>query len=576
MATYKLKYRINIAASVGVYVTGNINDISLESGTPAIVLDVSHRDYKDMLRQATTSVDVYGLLANVLVQTLLHPNPTATENSVDIIITETSECGEYEYPAINITSSNLKYCKSPDGSTCTYSVEGISGDKRITEIRNTLITQQYSSLLGCFFEAGNFTCNMVTLPYINLDTNKVDGNIPALFVRQLIENAVNYISNVQGLPITYNSTTDLFFANPSSVYHNVVQTNFVVGGIDYTSSLSPSAHEGEILLNQPLWTLEQFLDNLCTHYNITWRLVNNSGVYELHIRERNTWNSTPLFDTYTLREYIEEICSGGESEGVYQSIEINQAVASSETSANKPRRYYSEYNTFVTNNSTHQVERLKIEDPFTGCCFNLDGTKEGFEFFRRDTLGDWWYTIITLRPSGGFIVVANDQQENQDNPRLIVPDPAQMANPAYYDAPTGTYHDIIAEYRPYTPAELAYITSIVYSNGIAFSPNARNWHEWVDSEFNTLLSASSDFNRYKFFDLENPVTNQYLGRTAEIQFCFSCSLMVLLGMYEGMTPAIDYKVQVQDTHFGTSSTFAGYIDSIRVDVGKSITVKIRF
>ncbi len=575
MAKYSLKYRINIAATVGAYITGSIEDIAIEDGVPAIVLDVSARDYKDMLRQATISVDVYGILANVLVQTLLYPNATATQNSVDIVVTEVSDCGTYDYPAFNITSSNLKYCKAPDGS-CSYSIEGIYGDQRLIEIRNTLITQQFAASDGGYFEAGNFTCNMVTLPYINLDNNKADGNIPALFVRQLIENAVNYVSNVKGLPITYNGTTDLFFADPASTYHNVVQTNFVVGGIDYTSSYDPNAHQGEVLFNQPLWTLGDFLDNLCTHYNITWRLVNNAGSYELHIRERNTWNSTPLLDTALMSQYIENVCSNGETEGVYQSIEINQAQASADTAANKPRYYYSEFNTFVTNANTHQVERLSISDPFTGCCFNLDGTKQGFEYYRRQVLGDWWIVIIPARTYGGFIITATDQQENQDTPRLIVPDPAQMADPAYYDVATGTFHDIVAEYRPLTAPELAYLVSIGYANGIGFGPNIRNWHEWVDAEFNTLLAASSDSNRYEFFSIENPTTNNFLGRNAEIEFCFSCSLMVALGLYENMTPAIDYKIRFYENHFGVASYFDAYIESIRVQIGKSITVKIRF
>jgi hypothetical protein len=99
------------------------------------------------------------------------------------------------------------------------------------------------------------------------------------------------LTAVLGYPITYNAATDLYFKEPTSKYYNAVITNFVVGGVDYASSLFPTAHEGEILFNQPVWTLRQLLDNLTTHYNFTWRLIDNAGTFELHIRERNTWNS---------------------------------------------------------------------------------------------------------------------------------------------------------------------------------------------------------------------------------------------------------------------------------------------
>ena len=47
--------------------------------------------------------------------------------------------------------------------------------------------QQYPAAQGCYFEPNNFTVNVVWLPYINLDDNKVDKDIPGVFIRQLIE-----------------------------------------------------------------------------------------------------------------------------------------------------------------------------------------------------------------------------------------------------------------------------------------------------------------------------------------------------------------------------------------------------
>jgi hypothetical protein len=82
------------------------------------------------------------------------------------------------------------------------------------------------------------------------------------------------------------------------------------------------------------------------------------------------------------------LCSDGATEGVYSRIEINQAQASSDTAANRPRYYYSEFETFVQVSNIHQVEVLQINDPFTGTTINEDGTQLGIEFYNR-TVGNW-------------------------------------------------------------------------------------------------------------------------------------------------------------------------------------------
>ena len=416
------------------------------------------------------------------------------------------------------------------------------------------------------------------MPYINLDNNKVDKDIAGVFIRQLIENAVNFISNAQGYPITYNGTTDLYFADTNSVYHDAVITNFVVGGVDFVPSANPdpNAHQGEVLLNQPLWSLRTLLDNLAVHYNITWRLIDNNGTFELHIRERDTWNTTPLFNVSNLlTQYDGEICSDGETEGVYETIEINQKTLNSETAGNKPRLYYSEFERFLQNQNNHQTEKLTIEDPFSGCTINGDLTRLGHEFFRRDVLGDWWITLAPVRPSGGFIVVNADTEEDPNSPRIIVPDPQGMAS--NYDPASGTYVDVVAEYRPATPAEQALLIEYGYYYVTFSGFNLRNWHEWVDSGINALLVGAGDSNRWEQFKKYDPINNTYLGRVAEITMCYSCSVMQLLGMYAGDTPKIDYLVTGVEQHFNLPITsYNAYIESISVTVGKEIKIKIRY
>ena len=578
MLTYSLRYRINIAGAIGTWTPATINDcIEMDGNVPNISLEVSHQNYQDMLRQGTSKFEVYGILAKVCCEYLLPINTTATENSVDIEITESGACGNNVMHVFSVTAANFSYCQSASGG-CNYSVDARYNEQRLFEMRETLITQQYPAAQGCYFEPNNFTVNVVWLPYVNLDNNKVDADIPGIFIRQLIENAVNFISNVQGYPITYNGTTDLYFANTNSVYHNAVITNFVVGGVDFVPSANPdpNAHQGEVLFNQPLWSLRDLLDNLCIHYNITWRLIENSGVFELHIRERDTWNVSPLFNIGNLlTQYDGEICSDGEVEGVYETIEINQKVLNSETAGNKPRLYYSEFERFLQNANNHQTEKLKIDDPFSGSCFNGDLTRLGYEFFNRDTLGNWWFLLFPGRPSGGFIVVNTDTEEDPNSPRIIVPDPQQMIS--NYNPTTGTYDDVVAEYRPATAAEQALLIANGYYYATFSGFNLRNWHEWVDSDLNALLVSAGDANRWEQFRKYDPIGNTYLGRSAELTICYSCTVMKLLGMYAGDTPKIDYLVTGIEQHFNLPITnYNAYIESIAVTVGKEIKIKIRY
>ncbi|MDI9537083.1 MAG: hypothetical protein QM280_04355, partial [Bacteroidota bacterium] len=533
-------------------------------------LTAGHQDYRDMLRQGTARFEVFGMLAKAMCDTLLEPNPTATENSVDVRLGEDSECGTNWLHVFSVTAANFSYCKS-DGDVCSYQAEGRYDEPRLTAFREVLTTQQFT---GGIFEAGNFTCNVVWMPYINLDNNKVNQNIPAIFVSQLIENALDFINTVLGYPITYNAATDLYFKDPASKYFNAVITNFVVGGVDWLSSLFPTAHEGEILFNQPVWTLRQLLDNLTTHYNFTWRLIDNGGTFELHIRERNTWNSTPLFDVQNVVSQLNgELCSDGETEGVYSRIEINQAQASIDTAANRPRYYYSELETFVQVSNIHQVEALTIQDPFTGTTINEDGTRLGIEFIDRLVPGNWWYFIIPARSSGGFLLVNADRDNDPNTPRILIPDAGQLAT--NYDIPSGTYTDIVCESRAATVAETTLLGTYGYVWWVG-GATLRNWHEWIDSDMNAL-AAVGDENRWQQFALYDPVTQQFLGRNMELTLCYSCGLMGLLGMYEGQTPTIDYAVTAYEQHFGSAvSTFTAYIDTITVTVGKEIKIKLRF
>ena len=578
MLTYSLRYRINIAGAVGTWTAAPIGDcIEMDGNVPNISLEVAHQNYQDMLRQGTSKFGVYGVLAKICCEYLLPISTTATENSIDIEITESGACGDNVMHVFSVTAANFSYCQSASGG-CDYSVDARYNEPRLFEIRETLITQQYPAAQGCYFEPNNFTVNVVWLPYINLDNNKVDGNIAGVFIRQLIENAVNFISNAQGYPITYNGTTDLYFADTNSVYHDAVITNFVVGGVDFVPSANPdpNAHQGEVLLNQPLWSLRTLLDNLAVHYNITWRLIDNNGTFELHIRERDTWNASPLFNVGNLlTQYDGEICSDGETEGVYETIEINQKTLNSETAGNKPRLYYSEFERFLQNQNNHQTEKLTIEDPFSGCTINGDLTRLGHEFFRRDVLGDWWITLAPVRPSGGFIVVNADTEEDPNSPRIIVPDPQGMAS--NYDPASGTYVDVVAEYRPATAAEQALLIEYGYYYVTFSGFNLRNWHEWVDSGINALLVGAGDSNRWEQFKKYDPINNTYLGRVAEITLCYSCSVMQLLGMYAGDTPKIDYLVTGVEQHFNLPITsYNAYIESISVTVGKEIKIKIRY
>lgn len=568
--TYRLQYRINLAGVYGTFVNCPLSCIDIVDGVLNIELTAGHQDYRDMLRQGTARFEVFGILAKAMCDTLLEPNLTATENSVDVRLGEDSECGTNWLHVFSVTAANFSYCKS-DGDVCSYQAEGRYDEPRLTAFREVLTTQQFT---GGIFEAGNFTCNVVWMPYINLDNNKVNQNIPAIFVSQLIQNALDYINTVLGYAITYNATTDLYFKEPTSKYYNAVITNFVVGGVNYTSSLFPTAHEGEILFNQPVWTLRQLLDNLTTHYNFTWRLIDNGGTFELHIRERNTWNSTPLFDVQNVVSQLNgELCSDGETEGVYSRIEINQAQASIDTAANRPRYYYSELETFVQVSNIHQVEALTIQDPFTGTTINEDGTRLGLEFYDRAALGNWWYFIIPARSSGGFLLVNADRDNDPNTPRILIPDAGQLAT--NYDIPSGTYTDIVCESRAATVAETTLLGTYGYVWWVG-GATLRNWHEWIDSDMNAL-AAVGDENRWQQFALYDPVTQQFLGRNMELTLCYSCGLMGLLGMYEGQTPTIDYAVTAYEQHFGSAvSTFTAYIDTITVTVGKEIKIKLRF
>ena len=81
--TYRLQYRINLAGVYGTFVSCPLSCIDATEGAVNIELTAGHQDYRDMLRQGTARFEVFGILAKAACDTLLEPNPTATEHSLE-------------------------------------------------------------------------------------------------------------------------------------------------------------------------------------------------------------------------------------------------------------------------------------------------------------------------------------------------------------------------------------------------------------------------------------------------------------------------------------------------------------
>ena len=564
--SYSVEFRINVNGNIGTWqslVGDASNYVKADNGFPSITINAGHNDYKHIFSQSTSQIELFGELRAFVYGTVVN-NPTSNVNSVDVRFVEDSggACGINTIREFSISAKNIKWCFSQD--ECRVEADGSHSDHYLDAVAETPITVQY---VGGIFEQGNFDPSALEwFAYVNLENNRVDGNIPAVYIRELIRNCVDYISTVLGFPIIYNATTDDYFANNGSYYYNATITNFVVGGVDFAVNpeLNPSAHEGEVLLNQPNWSLKELLDALTDNYLITWRLQYNSlGLIELIIRDRNTWNAgIPIMDLkmYYDNGYIDSYCNTSDGDGLYARVDYLQADGNP-VADNHGLPLYSEYANWNLPMSSNVSETKTIQNKFQGTYFDNDGSKKGYTYYWRTLF--WGILIIPSRSVGGFIVVDDDHDADPNTPKIIITDTASNPNGK------------LAISRNYTAAENIQRAKIGMGANNATSANARNWYEWIDKDM-CELSDLGGFSDCRWGNLKklNPTYDNRQGKMVEVVFCYSCTLMAMLGMYENQTPKIDYAVTV----FMPSSSilYNGYINDITVDLGKTITIKIRY
>lgn len=572
---YLLQIRTNLGSTIGTWITlnGSVSEnMEINNGFPSIKLNVSSRDYMNFVSASVFEFEAYGELKSYLIGALIE-HPTANTNSVDILISEeSSACGSRAIGVLNISAENLDWCASKS-SGCTVKASAKGFTPELTAINNVLIKEQY---VGGIFESGNFDATAIEwFGYINLDKlgrlfgDPVGGNIPAVYIRRLIENALGYIQLTSGITINYSAATDKYFADPASPYYNATITNFVVGGVKYTDlpHLNPSLHYGEVLGNLPNWTLYELLDNLAVHYLFTWRLENNNGTYSIVIRERNTWNNgMPALDLglYYENGHLLSYCSKGEFTKLPNRIDYQQADGEPVAGGHN-RTQYSEFANFVPYSNTNQYEPQTIKDKFQGTCFDNDGSSLGAAAYDKYNSSVWGVILGALtRTMGRFIVVDKDEGANPDEPKIIIVDPSS------------NIAGRVAITRAYTVSEDSYRGSVGMGKNNLTPARAVNWHEWIDKEFCERSNAGG-FGEGRYANLKklNPIAYPYQGKTVTARLCYSCNVMDALGMYSGQTPAIDHNVIVK-IPFLNNTSFIGYIDKITVSVGDYIEVEVRY
>lgn len=338
------------------------------------------------------------------------------------------------------------------------------------------------------------------IPYVGPTLVGCERMFPAPFVRTYIDNVCTICPN-----ITVNSSTDVPFHDPISIYYNTClltapSTKGVksVSGIDY------------LVTNRPSWTLFDLMSKIKYVYNAAFFFKDlYNGNYELHFARKDLlgvqmWGGTPNINfapTGTDKQYlIGNVCYSWNGQGKASRINMGYSSDASDNIGNELKcRFNGEYISPSNPNYNTPIERITTD--FGACSFVLDG---------KDTLWD-----ANLQLAIGAVLSGADY----GGVLKMQGDTLQLAKLIVWDGLTP-----LTDARPYKDLYTPYVGIEAFSDDEGgFFPittaELRNWN--FPMSFDPDAQAINGVNLWGFHAIDIPTNGKKTNIAFEfnLQFC---------------------------------------------------------
>lgn len=433
---------------------------------------------------------------------LVEYNPTMDCVKNTVISDNTN--GEFQtYPVSGTPHPRFKYCDviKPTfffGALVTF----LNSIDLLIALWNLMLFTVFNPIvvvLNAFFGT---SFNVPQLDYLGPFLLGCERVHPAPFVRTYIDNVCNICTN-----ITVNSTTDIPFHDPVSIYYNsCLLTAYTTKGV------ASGGTKDYIEANRPSWTLFDLLSKIKNVFNARWFLKDTGGgTYELHFARKDLlgtqlWGASPSVDlSATGSDHVNllgNVCYSWNGQGKPSRINMKYSQDPGDNIGNELLcRFNGEFIPVANPNYNTVLE--KTTPDFAACSFVLDG---------KDTLWD-----ANLQKSVGAVLSGADyggvlktQGDTLSLAKIIIWDdatPIEDARPI--ELAWSTYAALPAfindegGFFPITPSELRY-----YNYPMSFDPDA-----W----------AINGLNLWGFNQIDKPASNKKTNIAFEYKLQYCCA-----------------------------------------------------